>query len=104
MMNRAGRVVGTPTAKQRAYYEALAEVLGMSASEAWRAAIAAGVDAVPSSPAGRLARTGGTFETMSSYDAARFIGWLREHAYQRLRAGPAAARFGYLRRMRGMIP
>ena len=66
--------------------------------------IAAGADAVPSSPAGRLARTGSTFETMSSYDAARFIGWLREHAYQRLRAGPAAARFGYLRRMRGMIP
>ena len=41
---------------------------------------------------------------MSSYDAVRFIGWLREHACQCLRAGPAAARFGYLRRMRGMIP
>ena len=40
---------------------------------------------------------------MSSYDAVRFIGWLREHAYQRLRAGFRAARSGYLRRMRGTI-
>ena len=102
-MSRGGRVIGTPTVKQRAYYEALAEALGTSASEAWRAAIAAGVDADPASPAGRLARAGRTLETMSSHDAARFIGWLRERAYQCLRAGPAAARSGYLRRMRGMI-
>ena len=95
-------LAGAPTVKQRAYYEALAEALGMSPKEAWRAAIKAGGAVDASSPGARLASAGHTFEAMTSHDAAYFIAWLRARAYQSLRGGPGAAWRGYLRRIRGV--
>jgi hypothetical protein len=95
-------LAGAPTVKQRAYYEALAEVLGMSPKEAWRVAIRAGGEVDPLSSDGRLASVGHTFDAMTSHDAAHFIAWLRARAYRCLRGGPGAARPGYLRRIRGV--